>query len=91
MEAVRVKRTELGIANPKSRAWTPEEVSQLGTATDAKVVERIGRSAETDRAWHLASMLREEKVKARPHRLQVSVDCRPGLLVSVGNWWAFWP
>jgi hypothetical protein len=45
VEAVRVKRTELGIVNPESRAWTPEAVSQLGTATDAKIAERIGGAA----------------------------------------------
>jgi hypothetical protein len=42
VEAVRVKRTQLAIANPESRAWTPEEMSQLGTATHAKFPERIG-------------------------------------------------
>jgi hypothetical protein len=54
MEAVCVKRTDLGIANPKSRAWTPEEVSQLSTATDAEVAERIGRTASADAQKRIA-------------------------------------
>jgi hypothetical protein len=42
--AVRVKRTKLGIPNPSSAGWTAEELAPLGTAPDAKVAERIGRS-----------------------------------------------
>jgi hypothetical protein len=43
--AVRIKREKMGLPNLESRAWTPEELSQLGTATDARVAERIGRTA----------------------------------------------
>jgi hypothetical protein len=42
--AVRVKRVELGLANPESRAWTAKEIALLGTVTDGKVAERIGRT-----------------------------------------------
>ena len=30
--------------NPESRAWTAEEIALLGTAADAEIAERIGRS-----------------------------------------------
>jgi hypothetical protein len=39
------QREKMGLPNPESRAWRREEVSELGTATEAKVAERIGRTA----------------------------------------------
>jgi hypothetical protein len=41
---VRVKRVELGLPNPQSRVWTSKEIALLGTATDAEVARRTGRS-----------------------------------------------
>jgi hypothetical protein len=40
--AVRVKRTKLGIPNPSGPGWTAEELDLLGTMPDAEVAERIG-------------------------------------------------
>jgi hypothetical protein len=54
--AVRVKRVELGLPNPASRAWTAEELALLDTAPDGKVAEQIGRmrSAVSAQRWYLA-------------------------------------
>ena len=41
---MRVKRCELGIPNPSGPAWTAEELELLGTAPDAEVAEKIGRT-----------------------------------------------
>ena len=42
--AVRVKRSKLGLPNPSGPGWTAEELAQLGTAPDAEVAARIGRT-----------------------------------------------
>jgi hypothetical protein len=42
--AVRIMREKMGLPNPESSAWTAEELAQPGTATDAKVADRIGRT-----------------------------------------------
>jgi hypothetical protein len=42
--AVRVKRTRLGIPDSGGHGWTAEEIALLGTAADAEVAERIGRT-----------------------------------------------
>jgi hypothetical protein len=34
-----------GIHDPPANAWEPEEVKLLGTAPDAEIARRIGRSA----------------------------------------------
>jgi hypothetical protein len=44
VETVRIKREKMGLRNSELRAWTPEELSELGGATDTKVAERIGRT-----------------------------------------------
>jgi hypothetical protein len=41
---MRIKREQMGLPNPESRAWTPEELAQLGTATDAKVADQLGHT-----------------------------------------------
>jgi hypothetical protein len=43
--AVRVKRCKLGIPNPSGPGWTAEELDLLGSAPDAEVAARIGRTA----------------------------------------------
>jgi hypothetical protein len=42
--AVRLKRTKLGIPNPSGHGWTAEELDLLDTAPDAEVAARIGRT-----------------------------------------------
>jgi hypothetical protein len=42
--AVRGKRSKLGIPNPSGPGWTAEELDLLGTAPDAEVAARIGRT-----------------------------------------------
>jgi hypothetical protein len=53
--AVRVKRVELGLPNRETRPWTAEEIALLGTAADAEIAERIGRSrsAVSAQRWQL--------------------------------------
>jgi len=53
--AVRLKRTRLGIPDPGGHGWTAEEVALLGTAPDAEVAARIGRTrtAVTQKRWEL--------------------------------------
>jgi hypothetical protein len=40
----RVKRTKLSIPNPSGPGWTAEELELLGTAPDAEVAARTGRT-----------------------------------------------
>jgi hypothetical protein len=53
--AVRVKRTKLGIPNLSGPGWTAEELDLLGTMPDAEVAARIGRTptAVTDKRCKL--------------------------------------
>ena len=39
-----MKRSKLGIPNPSGPGWTAEELDLLGTAPDAEVAARIGRT-----------------------------------------------
>ena len=39
-------RAKRGIPNPSGNGWTAEELALLGTAPDAEVAARIGRSEE---------------------------------------------
>jgi hypothetical protein len=42
--AVRVKRSKLGIPNPSGPGWTAEKLGLLGSMPDAEVAEKIGRT-----------------------------------------------
>src|SRR5262245_10493912 len=42
--AVRIRRTRLGIPDPGGHGWTAEELALLGTAPDEEVARRIGRT-----------------------------------------------
>ncbi len=44
IQSARIEGERQGISNPESRGWTAEEIAQLGTATDAEVAARIGRT-----------------------------------------------
>jgi hypothetical protein len=44
VNAVRLRRTHLGIPDPGGHGWTAEEVALLGTAPDAEVAVQTGRT-----------------------------------------------
>ena len=43
VNAVRLKREELGIPNPAGNRWRPEDITLLGTLPDREVARRLGR------------------------------------------------
>jgi hypothetical protein len=55
LEAVRQKRQELGIRNPRAREWQPEELRLLDKFSDGAVAARTGRTvwAVYQKRWEL--------------------------------------
>jgi hypothetical protein len=45
VNAVRVRRTRLGIPNPGGRGWTVAELAPLGTAPDEEIAAQVGRTS----------------------------------------------
>jgi hypothetical protein len=60
IEAVRQKRQELGICNPRAREWQPEELRLLDKFSDGAVAARTGRTV-----WAVYLKRREVRRKRR--------------------------
>jgi hypothetical protein len=60
LEAVRQKRQELGIPNPRARGWQAEELRLLDKFSDGAVAARTGRTvwAVYQKRWKLRRMRR---------------------------------
>ena len=61
VNAVRIKRERLGIANPESAAWTEDEIGLVGTMANEEVAMRTGRTVN-------AVYLKRRKLRRRRGR-----------------------
>jgi len=47
VNAVRLKREELGMPNPAGNRWRPEDIALLGTLPDRELARRLGRPLQS--------------------------------------------
>jgi hypothetical protein len=92
VQAVRIKREKMGLPNSESRVWTGEELSQLGTATDAKLASRLVRttSAVTEKGIALgisAARATTRGGNARPrHSARGWENGKPNKITRIVHW-----